>query len=105
MKGNFFKWKESVLERGTRKWVGVVDWVVRGVEVAWEKSITIECGGAVCLLVHGDVGVVGLKLLLINAREWWWSSVSLNGTMCPSETTILTRDTRSTTARPPHQMF
>ena len=69
MKGNFFKWKESVLERGTRKWVGVVDWVVRGVEVAWEKSITIECGGAVCLLVHGDVGVVGLKLLLINARE------------------------------------
>jgi hypothetical protein len=53
MKGNFFKLKESVLERGTRKWVGVVDWVVRGVEVevAWEKGITIECGGAVFLLV------------------------------------------------------
>jgi hypothetical protein len=30
MKGNFFKWKESVLERGTRKWVGVVDWLSVG---------------------------------------------------------------------------
>lgn len=59
--------KESVLERGTRKWVGVVDWVVRGVEVevAWEKGITIECGGVVCLLVD-RVGVVQ-RLLLINA--------------------------------------
>jgi hypothetical protein len=65
MQGNFFKWKESVLERGTRTWVGVVDWVVRGVEVAWEKGITIECGGVVCLLVD-RVGVVQ-RLLLINA--------------------------------------
>jgi len=51
MKGNFFKLKESVLERGTRKWVGVVDWVVRGVEVAWEKRYNDRmwwCGVFAC---------------------------------------------------------